>query len=242
MVFNTKLIPYGGDKSFSASKGASFSGSDFMLMTGSSISSVDKGVTSFWMKNSSISGSTEFIISCGDDSHQEMEINSGFNTFYVYIRKRGTTEVFELRIQSSSMVGTWEDGAWHHFLISWDKSGQNSLVYIDDANISHTQHVYSYHINIPTSQNIKVGRQLTGDISEVYLKTGSYVDLTVTSNRRKFITSSEEPVYLGADGSIPFVAQPEVYLKGRGSGFNLNSGSGNHFSITGTLGTPSTSP
>lgn len=58
----------------------------------------------------------------------------------------------------------------------------------------------------------------------------SFVDLTVVSNRRKFINSSLAPVYLGGSGDIPFGSSPPVFLTvppmGVPTDFQTNFGTG----------------
>jgi hypothetical protein len=45
------------------------------------------------------------------------------------------------------------------------------------------------------------------------------------------------PISLGTAGEIPLETSPVFYLKGNGNGFNVNSGTGGNFTITGSLGT-----
>ena len=68
----------------------------------------------------------------------------------------------------------------------------------------------------------------------------SFFDLTITSNRRKFINADLTPVYLGANGSNPLGTQPPVFLTvpsgGVPSDIRNNYGTGGAFSTS--IGVP----
>ena len=80
-------------------------------------------------------------------------------------------------------------------------------------------------------------------LAEVYLNFGTFMDLSVEANRRKFITAGLKPADLGADGSTPTGSPPIVYLRGGAADFPTNRGSGGGFTVTsGTVSDCSTSP
>lgn len=63
--------------------------------------------------------------------------------------------------------------------------------------------------------------------------TGTFVDLTVEANRRKFISAAGGAQNLGADGSTPFGGAPPVFLRSDGNPatFTVNNGRGGAFSV-----------
>lgn len=74
----------------------------------------------------------------------------------------------------------------------------------------------------------------SGCVGDVWFgPTASYVDLSIASNRRKFINADLTPVSLGADGSAPFGTQPPIFLHidagGVATDFLTNLGSGGSF-------------
>jgi len=73
---------------------------------------------------------------------------------------------------------------------------------------------------------------------------GSFVDLSVTANRRKFINGDLSPVDLGATGSNPFGTQPPIWLTvpsgGVATDFLHNYGTGGAMILQG-VGPPSIS-
>lgn len=66
-------------------------------------------------------------------------------------------------------------------------------------------------------------------------QTGGFVDMSVESNRRKFIALSGGAPDLGVDGSAPFGVSPPVYLTRRGvpATFAANNGRGGPFIVSG---------
>lgn len=78
-----------------------------------------------------------------------------------------------------------------------------------------------------------------------FSNTSAFVDLTIESNRRKFISVLGGAQNLGLGGERPFGVQPPVFLSRRGlaSTFAANAGRGGPFLITGdALGDPATDP
>lgn len=70
---------------------------------------------------------------------------------------------------------------------------------------------------------------------------GVYMDLSVDTNRRKFIDISGRPVALGPDGSLPTGSRPALYFTGASSVWHNNRGSGGGgFTVSGGLTTAAT--
>ncbi len=139
------------------------------------------------------------------------------------------------------------NGAWLNILASWktdtgalhlyinDINDKDPASYIMDGVISYTQN--EWYIGAYGSL---IG-PFSGCISEMFFHN-TYIDLSVESNRRKFISASSKPVSLGADGSTPLGVQPLIYIPtGDGSGTG-NKGSGGAFTTTGALTPCSSSP
>jgi len=79
------------------------------------------------------------------------------------------------------------------------------------------------------------------DVAELWVDN-SFIDFTVESNRRKFISASGKPVDLGSDGSAPTSSAPLVFLSGDTGTWHTNKGSGGGFTENGEITTASTSP
>jgi hypothetical protein len=80
---------------------------------------------------------------------------------------------------------------------------------------------------------------MEADYSDLRLWAG-YIDLSVESNRRLFITAGGKPV--NPDLPRAILGTPLIDLRGPASAFGTNNGSGGDFTVTGTLTDASTSP
>lgn len=145
------------------------------------------------------------------------------------------------------------DTTWFHFLSSWDvaTAGAHNL-YLNDVS-DKTVDVFANNTIKYTAADWSVGStpvsggsKLNGCLAEFYFAPNQFLDFSVTANRRKFISASGKPVFLGADGALPTGTAPLIYLHlGRGetaSNFATNRATGGNFSITGALTTGSTAP
>jgi hypothetical protein len=83
--------------------------------------------------------------------------------------------------------------------------------------------------------------KVNGDLAEVWFAPGIYIDLSIESNRRKFISATGNPVYLGANGELPTGSSPIVFLSGATDSWHTNKGTGGGFTENGAL-TDGTSP
>ncbi len=139
-------------------------------------------------------------------------------------------------------TGTYTAGpSYHHFLASWDLATTTIYVYIDGvADTGSTSTLADDTIDY-TRPDWDVGGQQSGAgaiykhegaISELYFDPTTYMDLSVESNRRKFISASGLPVPLGADGSLPTGNQPILYLPDGDA--SDNKGSGGDFTAVGS--------
>ena len=72
-------------------------------------------------------------------------------------------------------------------------------------------------------------------IADFYFNPTTYIDLSVTANRRKFISASLHPVDRGATGSIPTGTAPIMYQSGAVASWQTNKGTGGGFTLTGAL-------
>lgn len=175
------------------------------------------GIVSFWARRDG-SGSDERIFSSTG--------NRVIMSFLI-----ADTFVFGLtdssgasKLSTDSGATTITDANWHHFLIAWDLTvgtGPLSWMYIDDVDVeSVTTLATSPQIDVTHTTNrfganssATPNRYLNGCLAEFYWRVNETLDMDTTSNRRKFIDASGNPVDLGADGSTPTGTQPEVYFQ-----------------------------
>lgn len=114
-------------------------------------------------------------------------------------------------------------GVRHHYLMSINTLTQVIQLYIDDQPVV----VSGTWMRPPGStafytsaqpygwDNENVGTSITrpgiGDMFLMTLPGDTWVDLSVVSNRRKFINADLTPVYLGPNGQFPFGTEPQIY-------------------------------
>jgi len=148
------------------------------------------------------------------------------------------------------------DTGWFHILWAFDQTSgsESSRAYTYsslgvDTNLVAPPNVGS---SVGISSSLVIGDSTTtgsenyfdGDIAEVYIAVGQWLDLTVQANREKFVLGGK-PVNLGADGSLPTGVAPTIYLRKPLSEFVINQGSGSSssFSNIGTaISNATTSP
>jgi hypothetical protein len=124
------------------------------------------------------------------------------------------------------------ENKWVHIMCSVDVTAPSKRhVYINDVLESGTWSKYeneNMYLQQPTAGwQVATGRAGVDSVgspmslAELYF-TGSYIDLSIVANRRKFITADGLPAKLGSNGSLPTGSAPWLYLSGRGNAFAKN--------------------
>ena len=121
-------------------------------------------------------------------------------------------------LDASTSTGPLNDTNWHHIMFSIDMGNSaNNRVYVDS-----TDYPLSYVANL--NQNIDftvtthvVGASMTGtnqfvgNMSDMWIDVGRFVDLDLEINRKKFY---DFLTYLGPNGSRPFGEPPDFFFSG----------------------------
>ena len=126
-----------------------------------------------------------------------------------------------------------DDYDWHHVLASVDLSIPKIHYYIDDVlnNVAPVQindTIDFTHTDWIVGANDGGGNPWNGGIAQLYFAPGQFLDFSVVSNRRLFISASGKPVSLGMDGSKPTGTAPAIFLRRR-KNFGTNFGTGGDF-------------
>lgn len=231
-------------------RAVSFDGANDYLTRGAGYTGAadsKKGTVSFWIKlNSSGNGVRQKILGCSDnDAYIERQSDNTFR-----LRMEATSGGASVDAETS---GTYTDAdGWLNLLASWDAELSLCHLYINDTDdlaaspsFNNTNIDYT-HAEETVGALDGGGRELDADLAEVYFNIAEYIDLSVESNRRKFITTEGKPSNLGSDGSTPTGTAPILYLSLAAAAavntFATNKGAGGGMSITGTLTEASTSP
>lgn len=147
------------------------------------------------------------------------------------------------------------DDVWHSILTSWDVSDPNPSNWVfqyilDRQNITFLNGppvVDGAGFDVQWVDNDfsvfgngdEIGPR---EFADLWGAT-QFVDFTVTANIDKFVSAVNEPVFLGADGSLPTGTPPAVFLSGPAASITTNKGTGGNFSVVGDPVTnASTSP
>jgi len=121
--------------------------------------------------------------------------------------------------------------------------GSDSFYYevTDTMPSGYVQPGYTYTARV----SITVTRVYSVTMADLFFTpTPAFVDLSVASNRRKFITDTGGAQSLGPDGSVPLGVTPPVFLSSNGtpSTFAANNGRGGAFALSGTLTAGASNP
>jgi hypothetical protein len=128
----------------------------------------------------------------------------------------------------TGLSGTWinvlfsvtKDGSWQYFINGIDKSeGAGTFSPVGDQDFTLIDDNYIGYNNSLDYGDGKLG---------FLWAANEYIDFSQEANRLKFFDAFNNPVDLGADGSVPTGSQPLIYMN---EGFHLgtNLGSGGNF-------------
>ncbi len=240
---------FGGDTLVNVDS-ADFDGTNDFMTRGAGLSGAadsGSGIFAAWLRFDGGDGSfQEFLRSSTTSFAVERDTS---NVLTLFARNPSGSTVLDLKTVNTYLAGS----TWRHYLASWDLSVPGaSHVYVNDvSDINVVTFTASGTIDY-TVPNWGVGCfppssfKYNGCMAELYFAPGQYLDFSLVSNRRKFVSSALKPIYLGSDGSTPTVTAPLIYLHlddGEAvADFATNRGTGGNFTITGTLDTGSTSP
>jgi hypothetical protein len=159
----------------------------------------------------------------------------------IRITLRNQVDVVGDFVTTSNPIAT---GGSYHLFASWDLSTTPAR-----------HHIYVNGVAQPLSGSVTTGQTVSyatsitgsgfgahmydppvpvvnGRVGLAYINYAEYVDPSISSNIRKFISSSGRPVALGPTGALPTGNTPIVFLN---SGNGTNSGSGGNFSQQNTV-------
>ena len=207
-----------------------------------------QGTFSLWFRMDGGDNATQRIFSLVVGGANRFVI-SRFSTNVIRVAGLNAASGTILLIESA---GTVLAGAtWHHLAVSWNLAVPGSAqLYLDGASsLSETTYTDDT-IDYAAATVSRIGAlgtdasgKFNGCMAELWFND-SRVDLSASLTA--FRSSGGFPVDLGADGSTPIGSQPVVYCHiddgGDVTDFAVNLGTGEDFTIVGTLATSDTSP
>lgn len=118
--------------------------------------------------------------------------------------------------------------AWHHLALAWNAdildNDDGFVVYLDDEPLSR-DNTYDEYGNSPSTTR-EFSFMSFGIYADFWMQFGEMVDLTNTTNRRKFVTADVKPVYLGDRGEKPLGYASDFMISGRKAAMDPNANFG----------------
>jgi len=222
-----------------------FDGSADYLLRGAGLSGASDskvGVLSFWFQFQGGNGTEQAIISGAATTVQI--IKNSANKIRLILQNSG----FAFGWDASTSTAYTADGNWHHFLASWDVGSSAGYIYVDDsADLSEAtntdQDIEWTQSDWGIGSTPGAGNKLNCEIADLYLNTATSLNLSTTSNRRKFIDGDGKPVDLGETNcSEPTGSQPLICLTNPTATWQNNLGSAGNFNENGALTDAADSP
>lgn len=201
------------------------------------------GIMSGWFNLKGGDGSLQ--IAWGQDAgYGQFERTTG-NKWRLFLYDVAGSAI-SLNITSNNTYTT--ASGWHHVLIAWNVASGIAQMYINDASdvtgsptaLNNTLE-YS-RLDLSWGANKVGGSKLNADVADFYFNTDTTLDISVTANRRKFITAGLKPVYLGTTGQLPTGATPQIYLTNPFSSWQTNAAGNGNYTVTGALTAGDSSP
>lgn len=232
--------------------GAVFDGTNDYMTRGATLTGASDsktGILSLWFKVNGGNATSRLMLSSWNGSSLQFQLvhgQSGDDKISVFGINSSFSTILNLKTNTAYSSGS----TWRHILASWNlATGGARSLYVNDVNdlneVTFTNDTLDY-----TATDWSIGAAPNGnfkgsyDLTELYFAPGQYLDFSLISNRRKFISASGKPVHLGSTGSLPTGTAPLVYLPLNANLGNaeVNSGTGGNFTITGILTATSTNP
>ncbi len=236
----------GGDPAEIAVNAVNFDGTNDWLSRGDGLTGAADTKTflmSWWFKIGGGDGSTLRWISAEGDL--VTVTRSGTNHLAINLVSPSISTVWSVATTDTYVVS---GATWNHVLIALNAAADIQQIYVNDVVpglgapttsddlVDFTRSDWANMGKVTTG-----GNKWDGDIAEYYM-TNEFLDLSVESNRRKFISAGGKPVDMGSDGADPTGTPPLIFFSGPTVGWHTNKGSGGGFTENGALTDASSSP
>lgn len=229
LPYNAKAVSYDGTDYFSQRLGT---------LTGNI--NGQKGIASGWFKANSNLLSDRTIYSNWGAAFRIYLDGTNFHIFGT-LKPNGNLDLASVGFDYSNST------VWHHFVAAWDTANGSGGLWIDNVlqtggtGVPSTGNLVDYISEGFPTNNYIGGRSgvtlFNACLSDLYLNTSEFIDLTIESNRRKFIDTFLKPVDLGNNGELVTGITPIMFLTGNAATFLSNVGSGGMFVTGGSVTT-----
>jgi hypothetical protein len=225
-----------------------FDGTNDYLSYASPLAGVSDGKTitaSFWAKFNSYPSSACFDVYNTNPSRVRITY-CGNGTETMQINLRDTSGAIR------ADVGCGPDphvvDTWYHHLISVDMATGTAHCYVDDVDSIQTFAAPTDTTLDFTNAQHFIGAGagptaiMNGSVADLWIDYETYIDFSIEANRRKFIDADGNPIYLGANGTLPTGSAPDIFLSGDTDTWHTNKGTGGGFTENGALTEAITKP
>jgi hypothetical protein len=225
--------------------GVRFDGTNDYLSRAGSIGADSKlGIFSCWINTANTGDANNAVLLLADTS----------GTLRIHRRDSGGGNLIQVlegggAIFLISTIPVVAADGWVHVLASWNVASSGTIkLYINDVDVTQLNASADTTITYSSTTEFVIGANSGGatkadfDVYDFYLNTATNLDLTNSTNRRKFIDGSGNPVDLGSDGSTPTGSAPALFFSGETASWHTNKGSGGAFTLNGTLAQSATDP
>lgn len=217
---------------------------DRLSLTGDLTGNADGylGTVSFWFKIDGGDGTNRTLLA--NANSRVLIYMTTANKLAINMTTTAGTLVVNLATVNTILAGS----GWHHCMASWDSENGIGRMYIDGTAVDIISGTNATALDYTNTSGWGVMARQTGTqkwngcIGQMYVNLAEYVDLSVETNRRLFLTKGHGPVNMGTDGSVPTGTAPIIFLLGDATDFPTNQGTGGGFTLTGALADCADSP
>ena len=201
------------------------------------------GTLSVWFKANDLAADRKMFAINSDRIAGFFDVSN--SQFRIVGENSSNTNVLDLRTVNLGL----DTSSWHHLLSSWNLEGTPvTHLYIDGESDRNENNATADELIDYDGFDIAVGAYTNGTdkwngfLADFWFDSDTFIELDVTSNRRKFLSANGMPVFLGDDGSIPTGEKPDIFFSGDTITFTSNRGSLGAFTTNGALSFSSSQP
>lgn len=175
------------------------------------------GIFSAWIKMDGGNGVTQQLVWIEQSGLVRFSVER-FNNNTLTVFARNSSGSTRLHMESTGTITT--TNGWVHVLCAWDTAvAANNWIFITDVDQTSIITRVDGAIDYTGTSNGLLGRvsgaeRFNGCVADLYFAPGQFLDLSLTANRRKFISSAGKPIDIGSDGSTPTGTQPLLFHVG----------------------------
>lgn len=213
---------------------------DYVTIDGTTITPSTRLTFSFWIKFNN--KSTYYRVFHDNGDRTQIFINDD-NSVAVFVRDASNSQVLGCQTGGTLLDDTTD---WHHWMFSMDSATGDLHYYIDGVDVTpgwcsfNSTNAYAPNTNLRFGYDSYQG-YVPADAADIWFDVGTYIDLSVASNRELFYNAGEA-VYLGADGSLPTGSAPDIFLTGDTDSWHVNKGTAGGMTEVGALTTAPDAP